>query len=384
MKVLINDYSGHPFPFELSQHLSKKYKTIHSYAQYFETPKANFKNNSQNRNLKIFPIKINKKFKKDNFFSRRSNDILYGKKVIKLIEDQNPTIVVCSQVPLDPLINIIILCKQKNIKTIFWIQDIYSLAIGKILNKKIPIIGKLIGKYYYYKEKKCEHLSDKIVVISSDFKKFLDKKSLKKTSIVENWSPIIKPKISKIKFYKKKFNPLKKFCFIYSGTLGYKHNSELFLKIAKRFPETIIIISSAGKFALELKKISQNECPNIKVVNWINYKDLSSFLSIADAFIVTMNKNASTFSVPSKIYAYFVIGKPILGSMPFENLGSKKIKQFKAGYISKPQNVQHFMDNCKKIINNKKLRDSFSHNCKNYLNYRKIPINKMLSIIEGE
>ena len=150
MKILVNDYSGHPFPFELSQNLSKKYKTIHSYAHYFETPKANFKNNSQNKNLKIVPIKINKQFKKDNFFSRRANDIFYGKKIIDLIKAENPTLIVCAQVPLDPLIKIMIFCKKNNIKIIFWIQDIYSEAISKILNKKIPIVGALIGKYYYY------------------------------------------------------------------------------------------------------------------------------------------------------------------------------------------------------------------------------------------
>jgi len=50
MKVLINDYSGYPFTFELSQHLSKKFKIIHSYAQYFETPKANFKIKSKIKN----------------------------------------------------------------------------------------------------------------------------------------------------------------------------------------------------------------------------------------------------------------------------------------------------------------------------------------------
>ena len=81
MKILVNDYSGHPFLFELSQHLSKKYKIIHSYAQYFETPKANFNEKSQCKNLKIVPIKIKQKFKKDNFFSRRSNDVFYCKKI---------------------------------------------------------------------------------------------------------------------------------------------------------------------------------------------------------------------------------------------------------------------------------------------------------------
>ena len=35
MKILLNDYSGHPFPFELSQYLSKKFNVIHTYANYF-------------------------------------------------------------------------------------------------------------------------------------------------------------------------------------------------------------------------------------------------------------------------------------------------------------------------------------------------------------
>ena len=281
MKILVNDYSGHPFLFEFSQHLSKKYKIIHSYAQYFETPKANFNEKSQCKNLKIVPIKIKQKFKKDNFFSRRSNDVFYGKKIINLIEDQKPKIIICAQVPLDPLYEIIKYCKSNKIKTVFWMQDIYSVAISKILNKKIPLIGRLIGKYYFYLEKKCEHLSDKIIVISPDFKKFLDKESLSKTKVIENWCPFIKPKVSKIQYYKRKFNPLNKFCFIYSGTLGYKHNPELFIKIAEKFPNSIIIVSSKGKFALKLKKISQRKLLNIKVIDWIDYKHLSSFLSIA-------------------------------------------------------------------------------------------------------
>ena len=225
-------------------------------------------------------------------------------------------------------------------------------------------------------------MSDKIIVISSDFKKFLDKESLIKTSVVENWSPFIKPKLNKIKFYKKIFNRLNKFCFVYSGTLGYKHNSELFIKIAKQFPEIIIIISSSGKFASRLKEISKTQLPNIIVTNWVNYKNLSSFLSIADAFIVTLDSDASTFSVPSKIYAYLTIGRPILGSMPLENLGSKKITRMKVGYVSKPENINNFMNNCKKIIKNKKLRTMFSKNSKNYLKTRQSSIDQMITNIE--
>ena len=174
MKILISDYSGHPFPFELSQILSKKYDVIHNYAQYFETPKANFKTKNISLKLKIKPTKIKSRFVKDNFISRRSNDILYGKTLIQLITEQKPNIVICCQLPLDPLYEVISYCKSNQIKTIFWMQDIYSEAIGRILNKKFPLFGKLIGKYYFYKEKKCEYMCDKIIVISSNFKKFID------------------------------------------------------------------------------------------------------------------------------------------------------------------------------------------------------------------
>ena len=107
MQILVNDYSGHPFPHELSQLLSKKYKVIHTYAKYFETPKANFKTKKKNLNLQIIPIKIGKKFQKDNFILRRSIDISYGEKIIDLIKNKKPNVIVCAQIPLDPLVKII-------------------------------------------------------------------------------------------------------------------------------------------------------------------------------------------------------------------------------------------------------------------------------------
>jgi colanic acid biosynthesis glycosyl transferase WcaI len=382
MKILVNDHSGHAFPLELSQQLSKKHEVVHCYAQYFETPKANFKKNPKDPKLKIIPIKINKNFKKDHFFMRRSVEILYGKKIVNIIKIQKPDIVICSTTPLDSLVRIIRYCKINQIKSIFWMQDIYSEAISRILNKKIPIIGRLIGRYYHYIEKKCENSCDKIVVISPAFKKFISKNNLNKISVVENWSPVTKPELKRILFYKKKLNPQKKFCFIYSGTLGYKHNSKLLLEIAKRCPEAILIISSTGKFALELKEISKKELPNIKVTNWVDHKNLSSFLSIADAFIVTLDNDASTFSVPSKIYTYLNIGRPILGSMPLNNLASKKILNMKVGYISKPDNNQNFLNHCDMLIKNKKLKKSFSKNYKNYLKTRNKSLREMINLVD--
>ena len=171
---------------------------------------------------------------------------------------------------------------------------------------------------------------------------------------------------------------------MYSGTLGYKHNPNLFIKLAEQFPNSIILISSKGKFADNIKQISKRKFKNIKIIDWVKYENLSSFLSIANALIVTLEKDASTFSVPSKIYAYLTMQKPILGSMPIENLGSKMINKIKVGYVSKPDDLETFMNNARKIIKNKKIRTYFSNNFKNYKNLRSTSINKMMKIISEE
>ena len=98
--------------------------------------------------------------------------------------------------------------------------------------------------------------------------------------------------------------------------------------------------------------------------------------------LLSIGNEASTFSVPSKIYAYLTIGKPILGLMPITNLASKKIKKMKAGYVFKPDNIKAFLDCSKKIIKNKKLRIGFSKNAKNYLKIKQLSIHQMIRIIE--
>ena len=130
-------------------------------------------------------------------------------------------------------------------------------------------------------------------------------------------------------------------------------------------------------------QISFKESLNIKVIHWINYKDLSSFLSIADALIVTLESDASIFSVPSKIYAYLTIGKPILASMPLKNLGSKTIKKMKVGYVSKPENINTFLNHTRLIMRSKKLRTQLSNNAKKYLKIQKTSINQMVEIFKS-
>ena len=112
--------------------------------------------------------------------------------------------------------------------------------------------------------------------------------------------------------------------FLYAGTLSYKHDSKMFMKLSENFKDSKIIIFSQGKFAEDLKKKSKSH-NNLIVKNWVNLNELQSIFSLADVLLVSLSKNAGKYSVPSKILNYFFSGKPILGMMPKENLASEKI-----------------------------------------------------------
>ena len=102
---------------------------------------------------------------------------------------------------------------------------------------------------------------------------------------------------------------------------------------------------------------------------------------MADAFLVTLNKEASEISVPSKIYSYLSVGKPILALMPKNNLGAKKIIQYKSGYIISPDNTDILVDKIKNIIASKNKSLKFRINKQKYLNDKKKSLSKLEKII---
>jgi glycosyltransferase involved in cell wall biosynthesis len=382
MKILLNDYSGHNHTFDLAKQLSPKHITDYCYADFFQTPKADF--SIKNISLKRFfinPISIKNKFDKYNFVTRIKREISYGKEVIDLINKKNPQLVICANTPLNPLLNILNHCKKKNIRTVFWMQDIYSQAIKKLLNKKFYILGTLISFYFYFLEKRCEKLANIIIVISKNFKEFLNKESIKKTHYIENWSAYHKINKNYKNYFQKKLNPKNKFCLIYSGTMGMKHDNNIFFKILEKFPEILIILSSEGKYAKEIENIANKKMLNLKVIKWVEAKYFYSYLSMADAFLVTLNKEASSISVPSKIYSYLSVGKPILALMPKDNLGAKKIIEYKSGYVADYNNVNLLVNKLKKIITTKNSKLKFTISKKKCFSNKKKSLFKFKKII---
>ena len=376
-KIIINDYSGLPSIFDLAAKLALNgYQITYITSKQVNLGGNYYKTYSKNKNLIIKFIKTKSKIKKDSFFSRRNIEIEYGERSWEIISTIKPKYCFFISLPIDPLYDLIKKNNKNEIKSIFWIQDIYFLAIKEIINSKIPIIGTLISKIYQYKENYCYNNSFKNILIDKTFNQhFFNKR--KDNILIKNWIPRETRSFSNQKNnffnkFKKKYSKI----YVYAGTIGYKHSPKIFIKLSKLIKDSLIIVISSGKFFNQLKKvINEQNLKNIKLLNRFNsFQQLLRHLNKNLIGLVHINKHASSYSVPSKILTYINCGMPIVGFIPKKNQAAQIIQKNNLGVILDNNNLDKINQ-----INTSKFK-IMSKNCFNYANKNfntKIILNKI-------
>lgn len=354
-KILVVDYSGHPFQIQLSKQLARLDNQVkHIYCGSFTSPKGNVtEKNIPNYEIEALHLKV--KVDKTNFIRRRQADIEFGKLLRKEVQDYMPDIVILSNLPLDSLRILCPFLKRINIPYIYWLQDIYSIAMTSVLNKKIPFFGYLIGWYYSIVEKKALAYSNAIVSITNDFIPILDQWSIDvQKFVIPNWAPLDElPVKNKENEWSLKHNLADKDVILYSGTLGYKHNPDLLIKLGRALNEDqCLLIISEGAVA-EYVKSQTKESKNILVLPFQDFDQMPNILATANVLIGILEKEAGVFSVPSKVLTYLTSARPVVLSVPTENLVSRLIRENDIGMSIEPEDDQVFVETCLKLLEDK-------------------------------
>lgn len=80
-----------------------------------------------------------------------------------------PEVVLSSNTPLDTKKQIHKAAKRAGADFIFWVQDLYSKAMLKILSAKFGRLGTVVGRLYRRLERRMLNASDDVIVISPWF-----------------------------------------------------------------------------------------------------------------------------------------------------------------------------------------------------------------------
>jgi len=375
MKILIHDYSGHPFQVQLSRTLAKRnHKVLHLYCSSFQTPRGIVhKLETDGDNFSCRAIKLSRPFEKYKFAKRIFQEIEYGDLLVKEVEKFRPDILVSANNPLDPQRILLKHCKKNRIKFIFWLQDIYGYAINKLLTKKLSIIGRIIGSYYVKSEMSMLRQSDRIIIISEDFSDILTTAKIpgNKIKLIHNWAPLDELKMQdKNNIWSRKHGLHDKLCIMYTGTLGLKHNPELLINIALALRDQShirIVVVSEGLGADFIKNRKEAyKLDNLIVLGFQPFELMPEVMGTADVLIAILDKEAGVYSVPSKVLTYHCAGRPLLLSVPRENLAARLVKGLETGVVVPPDEPEEILGAVKRLIGDEGLRQKYGKNARKY------------------
>jgi glycosyltransferase involved in cell wall biosynthesis len=373
MRILVHDYPGQSFQPQLSRHLAKLgHEVQHVFFSDFQAPRgALTKRAGDPPTFSIRGLSLGKPFEKYNFFRRVFQEIAYGRKLAAAIGEYKPDVALAGNAPLDIQAISTKYCRRHRIPLVYWHQDIYSVAIDKILRRKFPGLGAVIGARYIALEKWLLRNSDHVVTITEDFLPILTDWGLPRDriTVIENWAAredlAVRPRGNA---WAREHGLAGKLVFLYSGTLGLKHNPDLLLQLARRYRDRAdvrVVVNSEGIGSDWLREHGR-DLSNLLLLPFQPFERLPDVLATADVLISVLEPDAGIFSVPSKVLTYLSAGRPVLGAIPAENLAARIIVRNEAGLIVPPDNTQAFLAAAGKLADDPELRTRLGKNALDY------------------
>jgi colanic acid biosynthesis glycosyl transferase WcaI len=300
---------------------------------------------------------------KYRFLRRRRMEVKYGHALASLIVERRPEIVISANTPSEPQLRIASVCSRLGIFFVPWIQDFYGVAVAKLAKKQLPFIGVIIGWWYQHLEKRILGHAAAIVAITEDFVPMLRTLGVpaEKIAVIPNWAPLDElTQEPRLNSWSTSHGLNDKFVFLYSGTLAMKHNPDLLRQLALTFrndPQVQIIVISEGPGADYLRGHKKLEnLDNLDIFPFQNFDQMSEIFATGDVLVAVLEAEAGIFSVPSKVLSYHCAGKPVLASMPLNNLAARIILDQGSGCCVAPDLLAEFLSAARQLREDPTLR----------------------------
>lgn len=342
MRLLIADYSGHPFQVQLSRALAARgHEVLHLFSASSETPKGELERKPDDPpGFQVVGVTLDEPFDKQNFVKRRRQEIRVGKLFAEVVERYRPEVGIFANHPVDTLAHSVPALRRTGAKFIFWLQDLLGEASTRVLAEKLGPPGALIGSYYSAREARHLRNADHIVAISDDFRPVLiDRLGIdpERVSVIENWAPLDDlPVYPRDNDWAREHLPPSALRVIYSGTLGFKQDPEALLDVAAEVDCEVLIFSQGAAARSVATKAAERGLTNLSVRDWLDFADLPKALAGADLLAVLLEPDAGAYSVPSKVLTYLCVGRPVVGSIAANNLAARIITRAGAGIVCEP------------------------------------------------
>ena len=369
-RILIHDLGGYPFVAQLARELaSRRHAVLYLHAGGLRTPRGIVDSRQEDPpGLTIDGVGLQERVHIGAGPRRFLQERRYAQRLAQRIEVFRPDVVVSSNGPLDAHAAAAAAASRVGSAYVYWIQDVYSVAIRELLARRLPVLGPIIAYRYEALERHVLRSSHAVIATSSDFLPLLERWGVRqdRVSVIPNWANLDEiPPQPRRNAWSRRHELDDKNVLLYAGTLGRKHNPGRLLDLADSAPDAKVVVIAEGTGADELRLAAVGR-PNLHMLPLQPAAELPQVLAAADVLVALLEPEASRFSVPSKVLTYMAAARPILAAIPHDNLAARTIEAAGAGVVVDPHDRDGFIASARGLMLNSDRRSALGTSGRRY------------------
>ncbi|MFF5534530.1 glycosyltransferase family 4 protein [Streptomyces cinerochromogenes] len=332
MRILVHDYSGHPFQAQLSRELARRgHEVVHSTCTAYVSGKGDLA--SDVSGLRFATIGDGVRLRKEAYVRRLGQETRLGLELARQVRREKPDVALLSNLPIPVLVTTAAVLGRLRIPWVLWHQDVTAVALKSFAAGGVARSMGLAAKVFGAGEKWSARQAAAVVVIADSFVRVHEQwGTAGKVTVIPNWAPLdeIVP-VERANAWSAEHGLNDVRTVLYSGTLGLKHNPELLVRLAERLrdqgsPVRLVVVND-GPAVPVLRDAAAARGVELTLLPFQPYERLSEVLGTGDVLVVLLDPDAGQFSVPSKTLSYLCAGRPVLGLMPADNLAARLLRQ---------------------------------------------------------
>jgi glycosyltransferase involved in cell wall biosynthesis len=342
MRVLVHDFSGHPFQAQLSRELARRGHVVtHSTCDAYVSGKGRLQA-AGGESITFETVGDGIVFDKNRFLQRLLLEVRLGVELVRHVRRVRPDVALMSNVQIPTLVIFAAAMALFRQPWVLWHQDVYSIAVRSFAGAKLSRSFRAVAVAFDLAERWTSRRAREIVVIADSFVPVHARwGTADKTTVIANWAPLdeIVPVERKNDWaVEQELDDVQ--TILYSGTLGLKHDPALLVQLAgavrdRGRPVRLVVVNEGPAVPVIQAEAARLDVP-LTLLPFQPYERLPEVLGTGDVLVVLLDQQAGAFSVPSKTLSYLCAGRPVVGLMPEENAASGLVRQA-GGHVGRPE-----------------------------------------------
>ncbi len=372
MRIVVHDYVGYAFPAQLARALAGRgHDVLHLQCASFTAGKGLVERHEGDPETLAFDsVTVAGAFAKYDVGRRLAHERATGRALARRVAAFRPDVVLSSNSPLVVQYVLQRTAHAHGAAFVFWQQDVISAAARRVLGRRFRLLGLAAERATGALEGRLLRRSDAVVIISEDFLPLLRRWGVdeQRIAVIENWAPLDElPSLPRANDWAHEHGLVGRTVFLYSGTLGFKHDPSLLLELAQWAAgrDALVVVVSEGPGAAWLAEHGASE-PALRLLPYQPYERLPEVLASADVLLAVLEPAASAFSVPSKVLTYLCAGRSLLVAVPAENLAARVVERSGGGLVVPPGDSGVLVAAAEELLAHLDRRDALGRRARAY------------------